>query len=116
MVGSAAGGNPTITGGKHALQSTSNEFVVSLNSHSLTIATPLQDFTGGSTSTSLTLGGNATLILTAANTYSGATTILAGTTLNIGNGLATGSINNTSAIANYGTLTINSTGKPTSCR
>jgi fibronectin-binding autotransporter adhesin len=55
---------------------------------------------------SLNQNGSSTLILSNANTYSGATTINAGT-LQIGTGSTTGSISSSSAITNNGTLAIN---------
>lgn len=53
--------------------------------------------------------GSGTTILSADNTYFGATTI-AGGTLQIGNGGATGSINNSPTVANAGTLVFNRSG------
>jgi fibronectin-binding autotransporter adhesin len=57
----------------------------------------------------ITKAGTGLLILSAANTYTGATVISAGT-LQIGAGGATGSINSTSGVSNGGTLTFNRTG------
>ncbi len=54
----------------------------------------------------LTKNGSSTLTLSGANTYSGATRINTGT-LQIGNGLTTGSLNATSAITVNGTLAFN---------
>lgn len=51
-------------------------------------------------------GGNGLLVLSAANTYNGSTTINAGT-LQLGLGGTTGSINATSGITNNGTLAFN---------
>jgi autotransporter-associated beta strand protein len=53
--------------------------------------------------------GSGITVLTADNTYSGLTTISAGT-LQIGGGGSTGSFNNSAGVANSGTLLINRTG------
>ena len=55
---------------------------------------------------SLTQDDSGTVTLTATNTYSGATTISAGT-LQLGNGGTTGSLPSTTSITNNGNLTIN---------
>lgn len=58
---------------------------------------------------SLTENGNATVILEANNTYSGSTTITAGT-LQVGNGETSGSLGSTSAVTNNGALAIDVSG------
>ena len=62
---------------------------------------------------SLTVKGTKTVVLTANNTYTGATNIETGGTLQVGNGGASGSISNSSSIVNNGTLTIDVTGTTT---
>lgn len=56
---------------------------------------------------SLRQAGSGTLVLTAANTYSGGTTVNVGGTLQVGDGV-TGSINGLGSINNNGTLVFNS--------
>jgi len=56
----------------------------------------------------LTQAGSSTLTLTASNTYSGTTTVSAGT-LQIGNGGTVGSLSTSSAIVDNGTLSFNRT-------
>jgi fibronectin-binding autotransporter adhesin len=60
---------------------------------------------------SVAVNGTSTLTLTANNTYSGTTTIGTGAALQVGNGGATGSIGNSSAIVDNGTLTIDTNGQ-----
>src|SRR5208282_703469 len=61
----------------------------------------------------VTVNGASTLVLTGNNIYSGMTTIGTGATLQIGNGGATGSISDSSAIVDHGTLTIDTNGTTT---
>ncbi|HTW33290.1 MAG TPA: autotransporter-associated beta strand repeat-containing protein, partial [Rhizomicrobium sp.] len=56
------------------------------------------------------VNGSETLTLTGNNTYTGMTTIASGATLQIGSGGATGSISDSSAIVDNGTLTIDTNG------
>ncbi len=60
----------------------------------------------GIASGSLTKSGSGTVVITNANTYSGATTINAGT-LQLGNGTLNGVLSNTSSVINNGTLAFN---------
>lgn len=60
----------------------------------------------GIASGSLTKSGSGTVVITNANSYSGATTINAGT-LQLGNGTLNGVLSNTSSVINNGTLAFN---------
>ncbi|MFN0080128.1 MAG: beta strand repeat-containing protein [Prosthecobacter sp.] len=91
-VGSLAGnaGSSVVLGGKN----------LTLGADTTTTFVGVLSGTGGS----LTKAGTGILILTGANTYTGTTTISAGT-LGIGNGTTTGSLSVLSPITNNGTLT-----------
>jgi fibronectin-binding autotransporter adhesin len=90
---------------------TQNWIVGSGNTITLAGTTPTINVTNNSTQIESIIAGNAglvkagagTLILTATNTYTGATTISAGT-LQIGNGSTTGIISTASTITNNGAL------------
>ena len=73
---------------------------------STTFSGVIQSSTG---QTSLTLDGAGTEILTGSNTYSGLTTIAAGT-LQLGSGGATGSIGSTSGVTDNGLLSFDNSG------
>lgn len=62
--------------------------------------------------TSLTKSGSGTLVITTTNSYTGVTTINAGT-LQIGNGVTDGSISNSSNVVNNSTLVYNRVGSGT---
>ena len=57
--------------------------------------------------------GAGTVILTADNTFTGSATVAAGTTLQVGNGGATGSLGDATAVTNDGTLAFNRGGTVT---
>lgn len=59
---------------------------------------------------SLSQIGAGTVVLTADNSYTGTTTVNAGRTLQVGNGGAAGSLGETSAVTNNGTLAFNRSG------
>ena len=94
--------NGTLTaataGGELVLQNFDTTNVFTVNS-------VIANFTNPS---SLTKSGTGTVVLTAANTYTGATNV-AGGTLQIGNGGTTGSLSTSSAITTNGTLAFNRT-------
>lgn len=70
------------------------------STNALTVSAPV------SGASSLTKAGAGTLVLSGANTYSGATTVSAGT-LQLGDGGTTGSLNTASALVNNATLAFN---------
>lgn len=78
--------------------------------NTMTINSVIQD--NGGAALHLFTGGAGTVVLTAANTHSGGTTIAAGT-LTLGNNTVTGDVATlgagTGAVTNYGTLVINKT-------
>ncbi len=79
----------------------SQAFSIDTNGQNVTFATALTS-SGGT----LTKLGSGTLTLTAAEAYTGATTISAGT-LQLGNGTTDGSITNSSSVVDNGTLVFN---------
>ncbi len=88
--------------------------VVLYNSAGLTVSPTASDTFAGVISNSgggsggLTVNGSSTLVLTAANTFTGPTTINAGATLQLGNGSSGGSLSSNSviSIANSGILAL----------
>src|SRR5262249_6619942 len=82
----------------------SQPIVIDTNAQTVTFATALSSSNG--TLTVNDSAGTGTLILTAANAYSGATTITAGA-LQLGANGATGSLATASSIADNGTLIFN---------
>lgn len=110
----------TVSGGQLDLGASNQSLTnVTLTSGSITGTTGVLTATGNaidaqSGDVSAILGGTVgltkstagTVVLSGENTYTGATTISAGT-LQIGNGGTTGSISNTSGVTNSGTLTYN---------
>ncbi len=88
---------------------TTNTFATTLALNGTTGTTTFSGAIGngpGSGALSLSKTGASTQILTGANTYTGTTTISAGS-LQLGNGGTTGSLATTSSIVNNGNLTIN---------
>jgi autotransporter-associated beta strand protein len=79
--------------------------------YATTIASTIANASSGF-STSLVKSGAGTVVLTASNTYSGPTYIYGGT-LQVGDGTTDGSIANTTAIADGGTLAFNLVGAQT---
>ncbi|RYD62322.1 MAG: hypothetical protein EOP83_14910, partial [Verrucomicrobiaceae bacterium] len=59
---------------------------------------------------SLSQMGGGTVVLTADNSYTGTTSVNAGTTLQVGNGGPTGSLGETTGVTNNGTLSFNRSG------
>ena len=68
------------------------------------------DISDGGSGFGLTAGGNGTLLLNGANTYSGTTTITSGTTLQVGDGTnGTAMIGNASCSTNAGSVSVSGT-------
>ena len=84
-----------------------NELVVLNDTQSTIISGPIAN--NGSNASALTYGGPSAgpLILSGTNTYTGATTIISGGSLQLGTGGTTGSLSPSSAITNNGNLTVN---------
>jgi autotransporter-associated beta strand protein len=104
--GNVAGGG-TLSGGTGLQAANNAELVVRTDgtNDALTISTPIL----ANGSNALTKSGNGTLTLSGANTYTGATTVNAGT-LSVGAGGATGTLGNTSGVVLAGgSLTFNRT-------
>jgi autotransporter-associated beta strand protein len=97
--------NATFMQGLTAANVKSGGATIDTNNFDVTIGQSLLDGTGGG---GLTKNSAGKLTLTGASTYTGTTTISAGT-LELGNGGATGSIGG-GAVVNNGTLAINRTG------
>ena len=91
--------------------STTANSVLSYTGNATTFAGTIQDVIGGGTQTTgLTLSGTGIFGITANNTYTGTTTIGAGTTLQLGTGGTVGNIGNGAvSVANGGALTFNRT-------
>jgi len=90
------------------IKNSGSAVVIDTNSQNITYSSAID-----STNTSgLTKTGAGTLIFTATNSYTGVTTISAGT-LQIGNGNSTGSLSSASNISNSGNLLFNITGPNT---
>jgi autotransporter-associated beta strand protein len=100
--GSAVTGNLTFGNSTSVTLGSTRTFIVNNSWTSFA-----NSFTGNGDG--ITKNGTGTLILLGANTYTGATTINAGT-LQLGNGGATGSLSTSSAITVNGTLTFNRSG------
>jgi autotransporter-associated beta strand protein len=102
--GSLVLGSPNVAGTvdfQNALSLGGNRTIIALNG-SADVDGIVSGIISGNTNR-LTKDGNGTLALTAANTYTGSTTISAGT-LQVGNGGTTGSLATGSAIVNNATL------------
>ena len=86
---------------------TNNATLVINRSNTVTQGTDFSDSAIAGTG-ALVQAGSGTTVFTSANTYTGTTTINAGT-LQLGNGGTTGSLSTSSAITNNGTFTVNRT-------
>jgi autotransporter-associated beta strand protein len=99
-------GNGSTTGSLSASSAISNNGTLTFN-RTDTVTQGSEFSSAGITGTgSLTQNGTGTLVLNANNTYTGATTINSGT-LQLGSGGTSGSLSSSSAVVNYGTLSIN---------
>ncbi len=105
---SVTGATNILTGG--TLISTTGElYIDNAAAHTLVVGATLTNNNTPGNNTNLTIAGTAGVYLSADNPYTGATTILNGTTLILGDNGLTGSINHTSALIINGILTFANT-------
>jgi len=98
------GGAMTFSGNVSLGSGTSGYALIVAGSGPVTVSGIIAN--GGSAAGSLEASGTGTLTLTGVNTYTGATTIDSGANLQLGNGTTSGTIGNTSAITDNGTLSL----------
>ena len=104
-IASLADGAPGLAGTVTNSSATPTVLTIAPTGGSTVFSGVIQD---GASPMSLTINGPGTQILAGSNTYSGLTTITAGT-LQIGNSGTTGSIDNTSGVVDNGVLAFNRT-------